>query len=140
MGALTNYLESGLINHVFRGSSYSAPSTLYIGLVRSFTSSDLENGTLDEPSSGSYARQSYTSNGTNWIAPYTSGTALTTHNTSAIEFPVATANIGDISGVFIADNAASGNVLFYGQLSSSRNIRSGDQFVFSSGALKISFD
>lgn len=140
MGALTNYLESGLINHVFRGLSYSTPSTLYIGLVKSFTASNIENGTLDEPSNGNYARQAYTSNSTNWIIPYISGSALATHNTSSIQFPVATADIGEVSGVFIADNAASGNVLFYGQLSSSRNIRSGDQFIFSSGALKISFD
>lgn len=140
MGALTNYLESGLINHVFRGSAYSAPSTLYIGLVKNFIAESIESGVLDEPSTGSYARQSYTSNGTNWIAPYVSGTALVTHNTSAIEFPVATANIGEISGVFIADNNSSGNILFYGQLSSSRNVRSGDQFVFSSGSLKVSFD
>lgn len=140
MGALTNYLESGLINHVFRGSSYSAPSTLYIGLVKSFVSESIESGVVDEPTTGNYSRQAYTSNGTNWIAPYTSGTALMTHNTSAIEFPVATANIGDVSGVFIADNASTGNILFYGQLSSSRNIRSGDQFVFSSGSLKVSFD
>lgn len=140
MGALTNYLESGLINHVFRGSAYSAPSTLYIGLVKNFVSESIESGVLDEPTTGNYSRQAYASNSVNWIAPYVSGTALMTHNTSAIEFSVATANIGDVSGVFISDNASSGNVLFYGQLSSSRNIRSGDQFVFSSGSLKVSFD
>lgn len=140
MGALSNYLESGLMNHIFRGSAYSAPATLYIGLVKSFTSDNIENGILDEPSTGSYTRQAYTSNATNWISPYASGSVLITHNTSPIQFPVATANVGDISGVFIADNVSSGNVLFYGQLSSPRNIRSGDQFVFSSGSLKVSLD
>lgn len=140
MGALTNYLESGLINHVFRGSSYSAPATLYIGLTKSFNSGNIETGTVDEPSVGNYARQSYASNGTNWITPYASGSTTATHNTSPIEFPVATADIGEISGVFIADNSASGNILFYKQLSLSRNIRSGDQFIFSSGALKILLD
>lgn len=140
MGALSNYLESGLINHVFRGSSYSAPSTLYIGLIKSFIPADIENGIVDEPTTGSYTRQAYASNATNWITPYASGSAFGTYNTSAIQFPVATANIGDISGVFISDNASSGNVLFYGQLSLSRNIRLGDQFVFPSGYLKVSFD
>ena len=140
MGALTNYLESGLINHVFRGASYTAPSTLYIGLTKSFVSGNIESGSIDEPSVGNYARQEYTSNGTNWITPYASGSATATHNTSAIEFPVATASIGTISGVFIADNDTSGNILFYGALSSPRDIREGDQFVFSSGALAITFN
>jgi hypothetical protein len=140
MGALSNYLESGIINHVFRGSAYSAPSTLYIGLVKSFVPQNIENGIVDEPATGSYTRKAYASNATNWITPYTSGTALSTHNTTPIEFPIATANIGDVSGVFISDNVSSGNILFYGQLSSPRNIRLDDQFVFSSGALKVSFD
>jgi hypothetical protein len=137
MAALTNYLESGLINHIFRGIPYTAPAALYIGLTRSFNSGNLEAGIVDEPSTGGYARQLYSVGQSSWIAPYTSGTSMATHNTEAIEFPVATANIGDVSGVFIADNATSGNVIVYGALSSSRNIREGDQFVFSSGALRI---
>jgi hypothetical protein len=140
MSALTNYLESGLLNHIFRGTSYSAPATLYIGLTKNFVSGNLESGIIDEPSSGGYARQPYTSNGTNWIAPYTSGNSMVIHNLSAIQFPLATGNIGNVSGVFIADNASSGNILFYGQLSYPRNIREGDQFIFSSGALKITFN
>jgi len=140
MSALTDYLESALLNHIFRGSAYTAPTSLYIGLVQGFNSGNLESGVLDEPSTGGYARQEYAADSSNWITPYSSGSAKYTHNTSAIEFPVATANIGDVSGVFIADDPSSGNILFYGQLSSARNIREGDQFVFSSGSLKISFN
>lgn len=140
MSALSNYLESGLLNHMFRAVSYTAPSPLYIGLTQSFNSGNLEANVVDEPSTGGYARQSYTSNTTNWIAPYASGSATATHNNISIEFPVATVDIGNISGVFIADASTAGNVLFYGALSSSRNIRSGDQFVFSSGSLKITFN
>lgn len=140
MGALTDYLESALLNHIFRGSAYSAPATLYIGLVQGFSSGNLESGILDEPSVGGYQRQSYSASSSSWIAPYDSGSAKFTYNTSAIEFPVATADIGNISGVFISDDSTSGNILFYGQLSSSRNIREGDQFIFSSGSLKVSFN
>lgn len=140
MSALSNYAEFGLINHMLRGIAYTAPTTVYVGLVKGFNSGNLESGTVDEPNTGGYARQSYASSTGNWITPYVSGSATVTHNTTAIEFPVATASIGDISGVFISDAAVSGNVLFYGQLTSSRNVREGDQFVFSSGALKISFN
>lgn len=140
MAALTNYLESGLINHIFRGISYTAPSILYIGLTKSFNSGNLESGIVDEPSSGGYVRQSYSVGTSQWITPYSSGTSMISHNTSAIEFPIATADIGYVSGVFIADSLTSGNILFYGALSYSRNIRQDDQFVFSSGALKISLN
>ena len=140
MSALSNYAESGLINHMLRGIAYTAPSTVYVGLVKGFNSGNLESGIVDEPNTGGYVRQAYVSNSSNWIAPYVSGSATATHNTTAIEFPVATASVGDISGVFISDAAVSGNILFYGQLSSPRNVREGDQFVFSSGALKISFN
>jgi hypothetical protein len=137
MGALTNYLESGLLNHIFRNTAYPASATLYIGLIKNFILDDIENGIIDEPA---LSRQPYNSNPTNWIAPYASGSALATHNTSAIEFPIATTNIGNISGVFIADNISSGNVLFYSLLSSSRNIRQNDQFILPSGSLKITFN
>jgi hypothetical protein len=137
MGALTNYLESGLLNHIFRNTAYPASATLYIGLIKNFILDDIENGIIDEPA---IPRQPYNSNATNWITPYASGSALATHNTSAIEFPIATTNIGNISGVFIADNISSGNVLFYSLLSSSRNIRQNDQFILPSGSLKITFN
>lgn len=140
MGALSNYLESGLLNHVFRGVPFSSPSTLYIGLTKSLNSGNLELGTIDEPSGGGYSRQGYLASSGNWISPYTSGYATATHNLSVIEFPIATASIGDVSGIFIADASTSGNILFYGALSYPRNIREGDQFVFSSGSLRITFD
>jgi hypothetical protein len=139
MPALTNYLENKLLNYIFRGISYSPPSTLYIGLNQSFDSGSLKSGIVDEPSVGGYSRQSYASNSGNWIAPYYSGiVSAVTYNNAQIQFPVATTDIGNISGIFIADDPASGNILFFGQLSSPRYVRNGDQFVFSSGSLKVS--
>lgn len=140
MGALSNYLESGLINHVFRGVPFSAPSTLYIGLAKSFNSGNLELGNIDEASGGGYQRQGYSANASNWILPYISGSAMATHNLSGIQFSVATANIGTVSGIFISDSSTSGNLLFYGALSHPRDIREGDQFVFSSGSLRVTLD
>jgi hypothetical protein len=136
MAAITNYLESGLLNHIFRGVPYSAPSTLYIGLTQAFDSGSLKSGIVNEPTGGGYARQSYVSSTSNWIAPIIYTTSGVTYNNNQIQFPVATQDIGNISGVFLADDASSGNVLFFGQLSSPRYIRTGDQFVFSSGSLK----
>ena len=139
MGALTNYVESGILNHLLRSIDFTKPTSLKIGLVGAFNSVNLESGILtDEISGGGYARVTYNADASSWITPYASGTASATHNTQAIQFPQATADIGNVSGVFILDG--SNNMLFYGQLSTARNIRNGDQFVFSSGFLKVTFD
>lgn len=140
MASLTNYLESGILNHLFRQSSYVAPSAVYIGLNKSFISGNIETGNIDEPNIGSYVRQQYISNQSRWSAPYQSGSATAINNNYPIEFPVATENIGNISGVFISDASISGNILFYTAIASPRTIREGDQFVIPSGSLKITFD
>lgn len=140
MGALTNTLESGLLNHMFRNITIGSPPTsLKVGLVGTYTATNLEQGLFtDEISGGSYARQTVNADASTWIAPYATGTACATHNVNTITFPQATADIGNVGGVFITD--AGGTMLFYGQLTATRNIRNGDQFVFSSGALKVTFD
>ena len=140
MAALTNYLESGILNHLFRQSSYIAPSTVYIGLNKSFISGNIESGITDEPNTGSYIRQQYISNQSRWTTPYQSGSATAIYNNYPVEFPLATENIGNISGIFISDASVSGNILFYTALTSPRNIREGDQFIIPSGSLKITFN
>lgn len=140
MASLTNYLESGLLNHLFRQSSYVAPSAVYIGLNKSFISGNIETGNIDEPNIGSYARQEYISNQSRWSTPYQSGSATSIYNNYPIEFPVATENIGNISGVFISDSSVSGNILFYTAITNPRTIREGDQFIVPSGSLKITFN
>lgn len=140
MAALTNYLESELLNHLFRGIAHTPSSILYIGLIRNFNIESIESGIIDEPSIESYLRQSYVSNTNNWATPYVSGAAFATHNNTPIEFPIAAANIGEVSGIFISDSPSNGNILFYSLLSNSRNIRQNDQFIIPSGALKITFN
>lgn len=140
MGAFSNYLESGILNHIFKQVPYVAPSSLYIGLNKSFIVNNLESGITDEPTIGSYARQQYISSGNRWANPYELNSSMATYNNYAIEFPLATAAIGQVSGIFISDSPASGNILFFAALSSSRNIREGDQFIIPSGSLKITLD
>ena len=133
MGALTNYLESGIINHIFRASAYTAPTSLEICLMGGYTAASVESGIVTEVVCTGYPV------GANlWIEPYTTGTAMATHNVSGIEFPVHTGADQVVSGVYIKDN--SDKILFYGALTNTRTLRDQDQFVFSSGALKITFD
>ena len=139
MSAMSNYLESGLIGHIFRGSSYSAPSTIYVGLVGTYSSGSLESGLFTHEITGaSYARVSGGPDASLWNA-YTVSTEGTA-NTNALTFPSATNDWGYVSGVFIADGSGtSDNILLYGQLSTPKNVTNGDTFSFAAGDLDIFF-
>jgi hypothetical protein len=138
MSAMSHYLESGLIGHIFKEITFSPPTGIYIGLVGNYSSGSLESGLFtQELSGGSYARVSGGPGTAYWAAAVSSGQ---THNLSALQFPVATSSWGEVSGVFIADaEGAEANILLYGQLSSSKNVTNGDTFSFASGDLDIFF-
>jgi hypothetical protein len=138
MSAMSHYLESGLIGHIFKEITFSSPTGIYIGLVGNYSSGSLESGLFtQELSGGSYARVSGGPGTTYWAGPASSGQ---THNLSALQFPKATSNWGYVSGVFVADaGGAEANILLYGQLSSAKNVTNGDTFSFASGDLDIFF-
>jgi len=139
MSAASNFLENKVLDHVLRYSTapYVAPATLYVALFKetgSGTLANLEAGTLtDEVSTTStaYARQTVT------FSAASSGTAATA---ATVTFPTATANFGTVTAVAIMDSATAlaGNVLFYGNLTTSKLIESGDTFQISSTNLTVS--
>ena len=64
---------------------------------------------------------------------------------STVTFPVATANYNNaatsgatVTCIAVVDASSSGNVLFFGQLTTSKTVSSGDQFTVSSGNLTVS--
>jgi hypothetical protein len=90
---------------------------------------NLELGTLtDEVSGGSYARKSVA------FAAASSGSAATS---ATVTFDAASATWGTITHVAVMDALTSGNVLFYGAVTTSKTIESGDTFSVSSGNLTI---
>lgn len=131
MSAASDYLENKVLDHVLGGTAYTAPATLYLGL---FTSNGgLENntaGSQTEISGGSYARKAVTFT--------VSGNTAT--NSATVTFDAATANWGTITHVAVMDASTSGNVLFWGAVTTSKTIESGDTFQVSSGNLSISLD
>ena len=54
MAGFTDYLEDKVVNHLFGGTAYTAPTTWYCGLLTA-APTDSTSGT--EVSGGSYARQ-----------------------------------------------------------------------------------
>ena len=125
--SFTNFLETEILDHVFAGAAYTAPSTKYIGL---FTAAPGETGGGTEVSGNAYARQS--------MAFTTSGD--TTSNNAAVEFPTATGSWGTITHVGIFDAVSSGNLMVYATLTASKAITTGDVFRVPSGDLDITLN
>ena len=125
--SFTNFLETEILDHVFAGAAYTAPSTLYLGL---FTGAPGEAGGGTELSGSAYVRKP--------IAFTTSGD--TTSNNAAVEFPTATGSWGTVTHVGVFDAFTSGNLMVYATLSASKAVASGDVFRVPSGDLDITLN
>jgi hypothetical protein len=133
MSAVSNFLENKVLDHVLKNTAYTQPSSLYVGLFTNTSgnaAANLEAGTLtDEVSGGSYARQS---------AAFSAASGGSASTSATITFPAATANWGTITHVAVIDALTSGNVLFWGAVTTSKTIETGDTFQITSGNLTIS--
>lgn len=125
--SFSNYLETEVLDHVFGGNAYTAPSTLYLGL---YTAAPSDSGGGTEVSGASYARQS--------AAMTVSGNEATT--SASVEFPAAGGSWGTITHVGVFDASTSGNLLAYGALTASKTIDTGDIFRIPAGSLDITLD
>ncbi len=125
MAEFSNYLEDALINATLRNTSYTSPTTVYVGL---YTTDPTDANTGTEVSGGSYARTAVT-----FGAP--SGGVTT--NSAAVEFPQATASWGTIGWIGILDASTSGNLLYHTALDTSKTIDNGDIFKISTGSLSV---
>lgn len=132
MSAASNYLENKILDHVLTATAFTQPSR-FIAL---FTADPGEAGSFTNEigtSGTAYARQAVT------FAAASSGSSATN---ATVTFPTATANWGTITHVAVVDSdvEGSGNVLFYGAVTTSKQIDTGDTFQISSGNLTISLD
>ena len=126
--SFTNFLETKILDHVFAGAAYTAPSTKYLALFTAVA--DGEAGSVTELSGSAYARQT--------VAFTTSGN--TTSNNAAVEFPTATGSWGTVTHVGVYDAASSGNLMAYATLSASKAIDTGDVYRIPSGDLDITLN
>lgn len=125
MSAFSDYLENKVLDHVFSGNAYTAP-TLYVALFTTATT-DAGGGTEVSTTGTAYARQTFTMT--------TTGDTSTT--AAAIEFPTATASWGTITHMAIYDAATAGNMLAHGALTASKAISTDDVFRFDAGEIDI---
>lgn len=125
MTAMSNYLENVLVNATLRGQTYTAPTTVYLAL---FTSDPTDAATGTEVLNGGYDRQIIT------FAMPSNGAAS---NGADVIFPIASASWGTVTHIAIYDAQTAGNMLYYGQLTASKTIASGDQLRVAAGDITV---
>ena len=159
MTALSDYLESGLLHHIFRGQDFNKPSGVTIALCSGVPSESDTGETIPElPATISGVDTGYkryvlgrpndSSGGTAsgdfyWtydIDDHNAGSGLI-KNSSTLIFSNALVDWGWVSGIAICDSGeiGSGNMLMYAELNNPRIIYKGDSVKFDSSTLQISF-
>jgi len=127
MAEMSNFLETALINATLRNTSYTSPTTVYLGL---YTSDPTDADVDTEVTGHAYVRQAIT-----FGAP-SNGVST---NSAAIEFPQATGSWGTVAYIGIRDASTAGNLLFHTPLDASKTIATGDVFRIAIGSLSVAF-
>ena len=111
--AFSNYLSNEILDHVFSGNAFTAPSNYYVAL---YTVSPTASGGGTEVTGGGYVRQT---------ATFTTSATQST-NQSAIEFPTASAAYGTVVAAAVMDATSGGNLLAFANLTAAKTIAIGD--------------
>lgn len=135
MGSKSDYLEKEVLDHVLGGGDYSRPTTVWLAL---YTVTPTDSGGGTEVSGGAYVRKSVANNATNW--PAATGVTATKSNGVSFTFAQATASWGTVVAFAIFDASAAGNMLYWGAVSPSKQIGSGDTAKFAIGDIDITED
>jgi hypothetical protein len=144
------------------GAGYQPPATVYVALFASggagsnaTLANALETGTSGTGStadwgyfeilttgSTNYGRQSVTfgaagTAGSNAIGTIKTSTTVS-FNVTGADYETAGTTGNVVTHIAIMDASTGGNVLFYGQLTTSKTVSAGDQFTVSTGNLAVS--
>ena len=142
MAALSDYLESGLLQHMFMATSFPKPSNISIALTSGVAVDSDTGATIPEMAGGGYSRVTLgdpaDEGDSKWVLTEASGFIS---NSGQIIFNTALVDWGWVSGIAVCDSAAvgSGNLLMHSALTNPRQIYAGDNVKFEVSSLEISF-
>ena len=124
--SFTNYLEQKVLEHTFRNTAYTSPTTVYLGLL-SAAPTDSTSGT--EMSGNGYARQACA------FDAYSAGKSVA--NTSNETFTASGGAWNTITHFGVYDASSGGNLLAYGQIVPGVLVSDGETFTVEAGKLII---
>jgi len=128
MSAFSNYLEDQITGWI-AGTSMTAPTATFVQL---YNGDPLDTGLGGV---ALYSRITVASGAGSW----TRGTAGNGTITNASAFTITSSATATASATHVAvfDASASGNLLFFGQLTTAKTIASGDEVKFNASALTL---
>lgn len=124
----SNYLEDKILDHVLRNTAYTSPSAVYCAL---YTAAPSDAGGGTEVSGNDYARTAITFGAA-------SGGAIA--NSAPVEFPTPSGSWGTVTHFGVFDASTAGNLLYWGALTASQVIASGNDVTFPIGDIDITED
>ena len=132
--SLSNYAENELLDHLLgKGTrDFTSPAVLAVALASAISGTD--GATVTEfANSNNYSRTAVT------FGAASSGSAT---NSGDVTFPTATGNQGTCTHIAVYDNLTygAGNLLFYGALTASKTIDTGDTFEIKINNLTVNLD
>ena len=125
----STYLANEILDHVFKGDAYVPPTSLFVALATATITDSDTGSTITEPGEN-YARIE--------VGTWDAAASGLSQNTSA--FSLVTANgtgWGTVSDFCLCDHLSTGNMLYYGTLSTVSAIGGDDIAVFAIGAMSI---
>lgn len=135
----TIYLERKHLDEDFGGQAWVAPATLYFALftARGTTAQAAAGTNFVEVSGGGYARKGVANTiGGSWVLATTTFPSEKT-NAIVIDFGTPGASWGTVVAVGVYDSLVGGNLLYWGDLTSSIACPAGTPVRFSVGAFKV---
>lgn len=127
MAGKSDYLENELLDHVLGVAAYTAP-TPYVAL---YTAAPTDAGGGTEVSGGGYAREA---------ATFGAASGGSASNSAIVDFGTTTGAWGTVTHFGIFDALTAGNLLYWGALTSSKTVESGDPVSFPIGDLTVTED
>jgi hypothetical protein len=133
MAGKTDFLENELLDHVLRNAAYTSPSAVYCALFTAAPNDAYTSGTPTgtEVSGNNYSRVAITFGAA-------SGGAVA--NSAAVEFPVPSGSWGTVTHFGVFDASTAGNLLYWGALTASQAIASGNDVTIPIGDLDVTED
>ena len=135
-GEVSDYLANIILDFAFRDQAFASPAT-YVGFTTA-TIDDTDDGdTITEVSGGAYARlivNEATGGAPEWD-PATSADPSIVDNSDEIAFVTATADWTTVTSWFVATALTSGEVLFYDNDVTDKQVDNGDTAKFAADTL-----
>lgn len=129
---MSNYLQNRVLQATLQGDVFTWPTSLFIGLHTADPTADTSTALSNEVTGNGYSRV---------VAVFTepSITFVSQNNADVTFGPATPGGWSTVRFISIWDSISSGNLLYYGTLSSPVLVNASEFFVVASGSLTLQF-